>query len=150
VVAVGRLALTASNDRTARVWEWQAAAQDPRAVLHGHARFVTCAAFHPGDGRFAVTASDDGTARVWDVRLGRTLAVLHRHGDSRVTSAVFSLDGRSVLTAAKDGTVQIHAFEVAVPLEELLRLARERLHRLPRDLTPAERRKYLPRDLPIR
>jgi WD40 repeat protein len=144
----GRLVLTASDDRTARVWEWETAAQASPVELHGHARLVSGADFHPADARFAVTASDDGTARVWDVRLGRTLAVLRGHGDSPLCSAVFSPDGRSVLTAAKDGTVQIHAFEEAAPLEDLLRLAQERLNRLPRNLTPAERRKYLPGGLP--
>jgi WD40 repeat protein len=143
----GRLVVTASDDRTVLVWEWEADAEDPRAVLHGHERLINSAGFHPLNGRFVVTASYDGTARVWDVDLRRTLAVLHGHEDSQVYSAVFSPDGRSVLTAAQDGTVQIHPFEVAVPLEDLLSLAKERLNGLPRDLTPAEHQKYLPKEL---
>jgi WD40 repeat protein len=76
-----------------------------RAVLRGHRRAVTVAAFSP-DGRRIVTASDDGTARIWDTQTGRSLHVLRGH-THRVTSAAFSTDGRLVATASRDGTARL-------------------------------------------
>jgi WD40 repeat protein len=139
----GRLVITACGDRIVRVWEWESDASDPRTILHGHSWPVNTAAFHPHNGRFAVTASSDGTARVWDVDRHTALLVLRGHDGKPVKSAAFSPDGRSVVTAGEDGTVQIHPFEVAVPLPQLLSLARARLTR---DLTPQESQRYLTED----
>jgi WD40 repeat protein len=54
--------LTASADKTARVWDAETAKQ--LLVLTGHARDVTAASFSP-EGRRVLTASDDGTVRIW-------------------------------------------------------------------------------------
>src|SRR5262249_57087063 len=62
----GARVVTASNDRTARVWD--AAGGKQIAVLSGHDALVQSAAFSP-DGSRVVTASADKTARVWDARL---------------------------------------------------------------------------------
>jgi WD40 repeat protein len=55
--------VTASEDRTAKVWD----AQQGRllASLKGHTEPVQSAAFSP-DGTRVVTASKDRTAKVWD------------------------------------------------------------------------------------
>jgi hypothetical protein len=60
----GRLLATASEDRTARVWEW-ASAQERARVTHGKSKLVLVwgVAFSP-DGRLLATASKDRTARV--------------------------------------------------------------------------------------
>ena len=60
----GARVVTASVDKTARVWD--AATGDAIAVLSGHDGPVRSAAFSP-DGARVVTASVDKTARVWDV-----------------------------------------------------------------------------------
>jgi WD40 repeat protein len=54
---------TASNDRTARIWD--AATGHQRAVLNGHTSSVNAVAWAP-DGSWIATASNDGTARVWE------------------------------------------------------------------------------------
>ena len=59
----GKRIVTASSDKTARVWD--AASGKPIAVLRGHADLVWSAAFSP-DGRRIVTASKDQTAGIWD------------------------------------------------------------------------------------
>ena len=59
----GTRVVTASEDKTARVWE--AAEGKEIAVLKGHAGVVESAAFSP-DGKRVVTASRDKTARLWD------------------------------------------------------------------------------------
>jgi WD40 repeat protein len=60
----GTRVVTASHDKTARVWD--AATGRELAVLRGHPDEVISAAFSH-DGSRIVTASDDGTARIWDV-----------------------------------------------------------------------------------
>ncbi len=60
----GTRVVTASFDKTARVWD--AATGRELAALKGHEGPVSSAAFS-GDGTRVVTASADKTARVWDV-----------------------------------------------------------------------------------
>jgi WD40 repeat protein len=57
----GRLLATASDDGSARVWEW-AGGQERARVTHDEA--VRGVAFSP-DGGLLATASRDHTARVW-------------------------------------------------------------------------------------
>jgi len=59
--------VTASEDKTARVWE--ADSGKPVGAPVQHQGQVLSAAFS-SDGRRVVTACSDGTARVWDVLLG--------------------------------------------------------------------------------
>jgi len=57
--------VTASDDRTAQVWDARTGA--PLGAPMRHAERLRSAVFSP-DGARVVTASDDGTARVWDAR----------------------------------------------------------------------------------
>jgi WD40 repeat protein len=95
--------LTASSDKTARVWD--AATGKLLAELKGHSGHVGSAVFSP-DGARVLTASADNTARIWDAATFRSLAELKGHS-GEVTSAVFSPDGERVLTASSDGTARI-------------------------------------------
>ena len=69
----GTRVVTASRDKTARVWD--VATGTGIAVLKGHEDGVNSAAFSP-DGTRVVTASGDKTARVWDAATGAEIAVL--------------------------------------------------------------------------
>ena len=91
----GRRLATASQDRTAQVWD--AATGRPAGAPLRHADWVNHAAFS-ADGRWLVTASQDGTARFWDVATGRPAGELLRH-DAPVTLATFGADGHRVVTA---------------------------------------------------
>src|SRR5450631_2428653 len=86
----GKQVVTASDDKTARVWD--AESGRALAILTGHLDLVTTAAFSP-DGKQVVAASSDNTARVWDAESGRALAILTGHLDL-VTTAAFSPDGK--------------------------------------------------------
>ncbi len=99
----GRRLVSASSDKTVRIWDATSGAQ--LAVLHGHGDVVNSAVFSP-DGRRAVSASSDKTVRVWDATSGAQLAVLRGHGDA-VNSAAFSPDGRRVVSGSSDKTVRI-------------------------------------------
>jgi WD40 repeat protein len=59
----GKRIVTASADKTARVWDAQTGKQLGEPMKHEAA--VRSAKFSP-DGKRIVTASEDKTARVWD------------------------------------------------------------------------------------
>ena len=99
----GKLVVTASWDKTARLWE--VASGQSLQVLQGHQEWVYHAAFSP-DGRLVVTASGDKTARLWDVASGQSLQVLQGHQEW-VYHAAFSPDGRLVVTASWDKTARL-------------------------------------------
>src|SRR5947208_4715 len=72
----GTRIVTASSDRTARLWDATSGAEI--AVLRGHEGYVWSAAFSPDRTRI-VTASEDKTARLWDAASGAEVAVLRGH-----------------------------------------------------------------------
>ena len=56
--------MSASDDQTIRLWNWQS--RTCISVLTGHNHYVMCASFHPKDD-LVVSASLDQTVRVWDI-----------------------------------------------------------------------------------
>jgi WD40 repeat protein len=98
----GRRIVTASEDRTARVWDADGAKQ---LELNDHTDEVRSAAFSH-DGERIVTASKDESARLWDAKSGRATAVLKGH-QGTVVSAAFSPDDRFIVTASYDSTARI-------------------------------------------
>jgi WD40 repeat protein len=104
----GRALVTASADRTARVWNLAGASAGgvPYVELAGgHTGKLASAEFSP-DGRRVVTAGADHDVSVWDSRTGNLLATLHWHGDA-VNEVRFSPDGTRIVTASDDGSVKI-------------------------------------------
>ena len=97
----GTLLATASDDKTARIWN-VATAKPPHP--RGHSGPVEAAAFSP-DGKLVVTSSDDKTARIWNVTNGKRLHTLSGN-QSGVLAAAFSPDSSLVVTGGGDGTVQ--------------------------------------------
>ena len=128
----GRWLATASQDRSAVIWELAAVAAaatttTTRATgsaagrpvkLLGHTDTVRAVAFAPAGDRLC-TVSHDGAARVWaldrpaDATAGagppwHEVAVLRGHA-AAVTSCAFSPAGSGLATVSKDGAVCIHA-----------------------------------------
>jgi WD40 repeat protein len=97
----GEYVLTASEDKTARVWDLQG---KELAVLSGHTGVLYNAVFSP-DGKYIVTASGDKTARVWDLQ-GTPPIILSGH-TGVVWNAVFSPDSKYIVTASKDKTARV-------------------------------------------
>jgi WD40 repeat protein len=116
--ADGRLAVSASEDRTLKVWDvatgrelrtiqiWDMAteARVLREHSHPHVRLALSA-----DGQLAVSASidhnlkfsDDETLKVWDVATGTKLHTLVGHSGG-VSSVALSADGRLAVSASSD------------------------------------------------
>src|SRR4029079_398906 len=67
----GKRIVTASEDKTARVWNAENGEQ--LAILRGHTEGVRVASFSP-DGRQVITGSTDKTARLWDADTGQKCA----------------------------------------------------------------------------
>jgi len=99
----GARIVTASRDRTARIWD--ATMGTEIKVLRGHEQWVESAVFSP-DGARIVTTSADRTARIWNATTGTEIKVLRGH-EERVASAGFSADGAHIVTASQDRTARI-------------------------------------------
>ena len=100
----GRRIVTASEDKTARVWDAESGKPVGKPMLHQGV--VRAASFSP-DGRPIVTASFDKTARVWDAESGKPVGESMLHQDV-VEAASFSPDGRRIVTASTfDKTARI-------------------------------------------
>jgi WD40 repeat protein/serine/threonine protein kinase len=117
--------VTASEDRTARIWD----ATTGKAVgqIMRHKRTVFQALFSP-DGRQVLTGSHDGTVRLWDSKTGEPLTPPLVCG-GMVWSATFSPDGTKIMAGSGDwdSTGQVHLWtihESVYPLADILKLAR--------------------------
>jgi len=99
----GRRLATASQDKTAKVWD--AASGQELLSLHGHGSAVRGVAFSP-DGKRIATASIEGTAKIWDAVSGQELLTLRGHSD-KVWGVAFSPDGTRLATASWDKTAKV-------------------------------------------
>jgi dipeptidyl aminopeptidase/acylaminoacyl peptidase len=99
----GKLIVTASSDKTARIWDAHSGAL--LKTLTGHTEGIKTARFSP-DGTRVLTSSQDATAKIWDVKTGKLLLTLSGHTDP-LEDAEFSRDGRFVVTTARDSTARI-------------------------------------------
>jgi WD40 repeat protein len=107
----GHRLITASADRTARIWE--ADTGKPIVPLEGHQDWLHTAVFSP-NGRLIVTASGpsplstakETAARLWNAETGAPLFTLSGH-EGGIASAAFSPDGSLVLTSSDDGMARL-------------------------------------------
>ncbi|WP_437932652.1 AAA family ATPase [Sorangium sp. So ce291] len=99
----GRIAISASDDNTLKVWDL--ATGQLLRTLQGHTSFVNRVAVTP-DGRLAVSASFDETLRVWDLATGQLLRTLQGH-TNWVEGVAMTSDGRFAVSASKDKTLKV-------------------------------------------
>jgi WD40 repeat protein len=126
--------LTASGDRTIRVWP---ADGGSAVVMGGFPREVTGAAFYDRESK-VVSTSFDGTLRLWDSASGVLLAILDS-GPAELHNVLVS-SKREIATLDENGVMRVAKCEVCGSLEQVRALA---LSRHPRQLTAEERRRFL-------
>lgn len=97
------LVVTASRDRTLRVWNRETG--DFIRELTGHTNWVNACAFSP-DGRLIASGADDGTLRVWEAASGAPLHVLSGH-TAGVTAVDWLPDSKHVISASRDKTLRL-------------------------------------------
>lgn len=132
--------LTASRDRTARIWRVEDALD--RATLEGHSGGMSGARFSP-NGIYVVTASaEDHMVRRWDGTTGKELTELTGKRDSSLTnqtptSAVFNADGTQIAIVSGGQFARIvHLFPT---MNDLIDYAHSVV---PRELSACERKRF--------
>lgn len=99
----GKSIVTASQDKTVRLWDVGTGKQIGLPIQHDSAAYR--AIFSP-DGTRILTTSGDGKVRLWQVETGRQIGP--SMGDSlTIHRAVFSPDGKRILTANVEGMVRV-------------------------------------------
>ena len=99
----GTRAVSASDDKTLRIWDFTAG----RSVgtLAGHTAWVRSVAVTPDGGR-VVSGSKDNTLRVWDLATGRSIATLTGHTGT-VLSVAVTPDGTRAVSGSSDFTLRV-------------------------------------------
>jgi WD40 repeat protein len=132
----GSRVVTASVDGDARIWD--ARTGETLFVLSGHFGTVNDASFSP-TGRWVVTGGP-GSAGLWDATTGQMVTFLRNRGRP-VRTAAFTTPTR-IVTSGDDG-VRTYLCDTCGDLAALLALAEHRLAGTSRELTRAERARYL-------
>ncbi len=114
--ADGHIAVSASADKTLKVWDLASGRE--LLTLTGHTSVVNAVAV-TGDGKRAVSASLDKTLKVWDLANGRELRTLTGHA-SYVTAVAVTADGQRAVSASGDETLKVWDLDSG---RELLTLA---------------------------
>lgn len=101
----GRLALSASDDRTIRVWDL-ASGDVERVIgrLQGNAREISDCVTTP-DGRL-LGASADGVLRSWDISSGEEVWRIRAH-ELGVNACALTPDGTYLVTASSDSSLKL-------------------------------------------
>ncbi|CAO3439675.1 High-affinity carbon uptake protein Hat/HatR [Azospirillum argentinense] len=112
----GRHALSASTDRTLRLWNLDTGTE--LAIMRGHSNKIQAVAVLL-DGHRAVSGSDDKTVKLWDLDTGACLATLEGHSD-RIRAIAVLPDGRRILTASEDDTLKLWDVDTGATLATLM------------------------------
>jgi WD40 repeat protein/serine/threonine protein kinase len=99
----GKTLVTASLDKTAKVWD--AATGEELLTFNGHRQAVRGVAFSP-DGRRVASTSYDQTVKLWDPATGREFFTLRGH-TAMTAGVAFSPDGRKVASTSYDNLVKV-------------------------------------------
>jgi eukaryotic-like serine/threonine-protein kinase len=108
----GKHIVTASEDKTARIWDAVIGIQ--QATLRGHQAPIYTAAYSSDGSRIATTSSD-GTVRIWDAQSAAEIRAISVAGFKPV-GAHFSLDGERLVVASLDHTARTFDARTGVQL----------------------------------
>lgn len=111
----GRTIVTASEDRSAKIWDTKTLKN--LGTLNGHKLDIYSVCYSP-DERIIVTASWDKTVKLWDSKMFKELGELKGHLGF-VFSVAFSPDGKKIVTTSDDGSVKIWDIEILQEIKSL-------------------------------
>jgi small GTP-binding protein len=103
ISADGKFTISASGDRTLKIWDLQT--YKSIATLEGHSSEVLGVTIS-ADGKFAISASSDRTLKVWDLQTYKSIATLEGHSGT-VLGVAISADGKFAISASNDGTLKV-------------------------------------------
>ena len=115
VMADGSRVISASSDKTLKVWDLETGQE--LQTLKGHTNLVRAVVVMP-DGSRAISASHDKTLKVWDMETGEKLQTLQGHTDSVYAVAVMH-DGRRAISASHDKTLKVWDMKTEEELQTL-------------------------------
>lgn len=96
----GKNLLSASHDRTVRVWDWRKGKNE--RVLRGHRDSVRCLALLSGN--HVASASWDQTVRIWDWQTGKQISLL-QCGLGRIHALAVSRNNRWLAAGGERGII---------------------------------------------
>ena len=128
----GQRIVTASQDKTARVWD-ATTGKPIGEPLKVHDNFLFSAAFSP-DGQRIVTVSDE-TSRIWDATTGERIGELRGY-DIDWTAGFFSPDGKRIVTWSDTMARKWDVFRDTQAFVSVAKTA------IPRCLTPFQRKAF--------
>uniref|UniRef100_A0A8D0GQ35 POC1 centriolar protein homolog B n=1 Tax=Sphenodon punctatus TaxID=8508 RepID=A0A8D0GQ35_SPHPU len=99
----GQFLVTASNDKSAKVWS--VPSRRLLFTLAQHTHWVRCARFSP-DGRLIASCSEDKTVKIWDVR-NKVCIDSFLDYEGFVNFVDFNPNGTCVVSASSDRTVKL-------------------------------------------
>jgi len=111
----GKWAVSASEDKTLKVWDLEAGRS--LRTLEGHSDAVYGVAVTP-DGKRAVSASWDQTLKMWDLDTGSVLRTLGGHSNA-VFGVAVTPDGKRAVSASSDGTLKVWDLDTGRALRTL-------------------------------
>jgi WD40 repeat protein len=98
----GRVLVSASDDKTIKLWETASGRQLFTLIQPGE---VWAVAFSP-NGRLLASGSNDGSVTLWDVRAGTVVSTLRGH-EGPVCAVAFSPDGKTLASGSWDKTIKL-------------------------------------------
>ena len=116
--AAGAPLLSASADKTVRLWRSSGEGYASALTLSGHSQAVTALSAHPSQG-FAASFSLDGTWGVWDLTVGSQLTSVGGSEKAGLTCGGFHPDGLIVASGCEDGSVKIWDVKTGIAAAKL-------------------------------
>ncbi|ETO33724.1 G-protein beta WD-40 repeats containing protein [Reticulomyxa filosa] len=114
--ADGRKIVSASYDRTVRIWDVSSGKQ--LQIFRGHTSAVFTARFSP-DEHTVASCSKDGTIRLWDVNTGTEIIKIEKKFGP-IWDIDFSPDGRYIVSGFRDKTIRLWDIHSGIEINRLL------------------------------
>ena len=112
----GERVLTASDDGTIKLWDFQNGYEI--RTFHGHGGEITSLAI-TSDNKSVVSGSRDNTVKVWDLDSGDELSSLEGHDDD-VMDVVVTPDGKQAISCSLSGEIIFWNLETGMLVDKII------------------------------